>query len=68
MSVEFVAYKGYELAIMRDPPMWHVSVLPMSPDLPARPRSLPIILNPDPDRALDDGRRAVDELLAEGVG
>jgi hypothetical protein len=65
MSVEFVAYKGYELAMMRDPPTWQVSIVPMSPNLPTRSRFLPIILKPDRDEALEDGRRAVDELLAE---
>jgi hypothetical protein len=67
MSVEFVAYKGYELAMTCDPPMWQVSIVPMSPNLPTRSRFLPIILSPGWDEALQDGRRAVDELLAQSA-
>ena len=65
MSVEFIAYKGYELAIMRDPTAWQVAIQPMSLELPARPRWLPIISNPDRRRVLEDGKRAVDQMLAD---
>jgi hypothetical protein len=65
MTVEFVSYRGYELAIMRTPPAWQVAIQPMSPSLPTRPLSLPLISNVDRLAVLEDGKRAIDELLAE---
>jgi hypothetical protein len=65
MSVEFIAYKGYELAVTRDVRGWQVVIQPMSAKLPTRPRFLPIIVKPDRHGALEDAKRAVDELLAK---
>ena len=65
MSVEFVEYKGYELAVTRDVRGWQVAIQPTSPQLPTRPRFLPIIMKRDRHDALEDAKRAVDELLAE---
>jgi hypothetical protein len=65
MSVEFIAYMGYELAVTRDVCKWQVVVQPMSAKLPPRHRFLPIIVRADRHGALEDAKRAVDELLAE---
>src|SRR5262245_2377364 len=64
VTVEFIAYRGYEFALMRTPLGWNIAVQPTSPSLPTRPSSLPLISNVDRQAALEDGQRAVDELLA----
>jgi hypothetical protein len=64
MSVEFIAYKGYEFAVTRDVRGWQVVIQPTSPNLPTRPRFLPIIVNLDRHDALEEAKRAVNELLA----
>jgi hypothetical protein len=68
MTVEFVSYRGYELAITRTPASWQVAVQPMSPRLPTRPLSLPLISNIDRRAVMEDGKRAIDELLAGQTG
>jgi hypothetical protein len=68
MSVEFIAYKGYELAVTDDAAGWQVVIQPMSPALPARPRFLPLIWHHARGTAVEDAKRAVDKLLIEKVG
>jgi hypothetical protein len=65
VSIDFIAYKDYELAVTKDVRGWQVVIQPMSPKLPTRPRFLPIIVNLDRHGALEDAKRAVDELLAK---
>ena len=68
MSVEFIAYEGYELAVTDDAAGWQVVIQPMSPALPARPRFLPLIWHHARGTAVEDAKRAVDKLLIEKFG
>jgi hypothetical protein len=64
MKTEMIEYRGYELQITHNPPMWQVGIYPTKPTMLAPLPDLQIVSLGNKDDAIAEARRRVDMLIS----
>ncbi len=61
MRVETESYRGYQIDVVHNPPMWNANIYPESPKTPPINSALPPIRCKTKEEAFAEARKRVDE-------